>query len=151
VLDEVKEQACQTGADKKANTRGGSTLQVGDLRLLEDCGERGGALVSNEVALEIERLQRRVALETLCNRGYSFGIEPVILKAHASPLCSVGYRALQIKELKGTKRTETIDLSDMGLGVAFTIIIASCIKGNGVLKELKCAPPHSVRFRVSVR
>ena len=46
---------------------------------------------------------------------------------------------LQIDELNGTKPTEKIDLSDKGLGIASAIIIASCIKGNGVLKELKCA------------
>ena len=59
---------------------------------------------------------------------------------------------LQIDELKGTKPTEKIDLSRKGLGVASAIIIASCIKGNSVLKELKCAAvPHTVRFRVSAR
>ena len=47
-------------------------------------------------------------------------------------------RALPIDELKGTKPTEKIGLSRKGLGVASAIIIASCIKGNGVLKELKC-------------
>ena len=46
---------------------------------------------------------------------------------------------LQLDELKGTKPTEKIDLSDKGLSVASAIIIASCINGNGVLKELKCA------------
>ena len=46
---------------------------------------------------------------------------------------------LQIEELKGTKPTEKIDLSGKELGVASVIIIASCIKENGVLKELKCA------------
>ena len=45
---------------------------------------------------------------------------------------------LPIDELKGTKPTEKIDLSKKTLGVASAIIIASCIKGNGVLKELKC-------------
>ena len=45
----------------------------------------------------------------------------------------------QIDELTGTKPVQKIDLSDKGLGVASAIIIASCIKGNGVLKELKCA------------
>ena len=64
--------------------------------------------------------------------------------------------ALQIDELKGTKPTEKISLSRKGLGlavgVASAIIIASCIKGNGVLKELKCAAaPYSVRFCVSAR
>ena len=40
------------GADKQAN-RGGSALEVGDLlRLLEDGGERGGALVSDLVPSE---------------------------------------------------------------------------------------------------
>ena len=47
--------------------------------------------------------------------------------------------ALQIDELKGTKPTEKIDLSSKRLDVASAIIIASCIKENGVLKELKCA------------
>jgi hypothetical protein len=54
-------------------------------------------------------------------------------------LGSVDGHALQIDELKGTKPTEKIDLSNKGLGVASVIIIASCIKENGVLKELKCA------------
>ena len=44
------------GADTKANTRwlvrGCGALELGDLRLFEDGGERGGALVSDEVALE---------------------------------------------------------------------------------------------------
>ena len=55
---------------------------------------------------------------------------------------------LPIDELKGTKPTEKIDLSKKGfrkgLGVASAIIIASCIKGNGSLKELRCVTsrPH---------
>ena len=72
---------------------------------------------------------------------------------HVSLLGSVDGHALQIDELKGTKPAEKIDLSgkglgdlwarSKGLGVASAIIIASCIKGNGVLKELKCiaSPP----------
>ena len=51
---------------------------------------------------------------------------------------------LQIDKLKGTKPTEKIDLSRKGLGVASGIIIASCIKENDVLKELKCAAHPSV-------
>ena len=49
------------------------------------------------------------------------------------------------------KPTEKIDLSDKGLGVASAVIIASCIKENHVLKELRCAAARveSVRFRVS--
>jgi len=60
--------------------------------------------------------------------------------------------ALQIDELKGTKATEKIDLSRKELDVASAIIIASCIKGNGVLKQLKCAAvPYRVCFCVSAR
>merc|ERR1712159_212369 len=46
--------------------------------------------------------------------------------------------ALPIHELMGTKPTEKIDLSGTSSvrGVASAIIIASCIKGNRVLKEL---------------
>ena len=60
--------------------------------------------------------------------------------AHTSPLGSVDGHALQIDELKGTKPTEKIDLSCKQLRVGSALIIASCIKGNSVLKELKCAP-----------
>ena len=45
-----------------------------------------------------------------------------------------------------------VEVAGKGLGVASAIIIASCIKENGVLKELKCAArPKSVRFCVSAR
>ena len=47
--------------------------------------------------------------------------------------------ALPIDELTGTKPTEHIDLSGKRLGFASAIIIASCIKANGVLKRLECA------------
>ena len=58
---------------------------------------------------------------------------------------SVDGHPLPIDELKGTKPTEKIDLSNKGLGVASAIIIASCIKGNGSLKELRCgAHLHNV-------
>ena len=40
------------GADTKANTSGGGALEAGDLCLLEDGGERGGALVSDVVISE---------------------------------------------------------------------------------------------------
>ena len=66
---------------------------------------------------------------------------------------SVDGYALQIDELKGTKRvtidlkpTERIDLRRRGLGVASAIIIASCIKENRVLKELQCAPARVFAF-----
>jgi hypothetical protein len=61
-------------------------------------------------------------------------------------LDSVDGHALQIDELKGTKPTEKIDLSNERLGVASTIIITSCIKENGVLKELKCAAARVFTF-----
>ena len=64
---------------------------------------------------------------------------PLTLTAFASPIGSVDGHTLQIEKLKGTKPTEKIDLSNKRLGVASAIIIASCIKENGVLKELKCA------------
>ena len=77
---------------------------------------------------------------------------PLTLNACLSPLGSVDGDALQIDELMGTKPTEKIDLSSKRLGVASAIIIASCIKENGVLKELKCAArPKSVRFCVRAR
>jgi hypothetical protein len=72
----------------------------------------------------------------------------VSMPADNSPfaLGSVDGHVLQIDELKGTKPTEKIDLSDKRLGVASAIIIASCIKANGVLKELKCAATRVIAF-----
>ena len=56
----------------------------------------------------------------------------------ASRARSVDGHPLPIDELKGTKPTEKIDLSNKNpLGVASAIIIASCIKGNVSLKELR--------------
>ena len=48
--------------------------------------------------------------------------------------------ALPVKQLKGTDPVESLNLSKKELSFASAIIIASCIKENGVLKELKCAP-----------
>ena len=77
---------------------------------------------------------------------FDFCQRPFTLTACASLLGSVDGHALQVDELRGTKPTEKIDLSHKGpdllskrLGIASAIIIASCIKENGVLKELKCA------------
>ena len=62
---------------------------------------------------------------------------------------SVDGHALPIDELKGTKPTETIDLSckpfAKKLHAASGLIIGACIKENVVLKELKCAarPLHA--------
>ena len=62
----------------------------------------------------------------------------------ASCALSVDGHPLPIDELKGTKPTEKLDLSNKNLGVASAIIIASCIKGNVSLKELRCVTsrPH---------
>ena len=63
-----------------------------------------------------------------------------LLTLTACPLLgSVDGYALKIDELRGTKPTEKLELSNKGLGVASALIIASCIKENRVLKELKCA------------
>ena len=43
------------GADTKSNTWGSGSLEVGDLSLLEDGGERNGALVSDAVVPETAR------------------------------------------------------------------------------------------------
>ena len=54
---------------------------------------------------------------------------------------SIDGHPLPINELKGTKPTESVDLSDKGYDIGFAsgIIIAACIKDNPVLKQLKCA------------
>ena len=41
-----------TGIDTEIKRSGGGALESGDLRLLEDGGERGGALVSDRIASE---------------------------------------------------------------------------------------------------
>ena len=83
------------------------------------------------VALEVFALSVRLKCSPFCQR-------PLTPRAHLS-FGSVDGCTLQIDELRGTKPAEKIDLSFKELGVASAIIIASCIKGNGVLKELKCA------------
>ena len=55
---------------------------------------------------------------------------------------SIDGQPLLIDELKGTKPVEAINFSNKGLGVASSIIIATCIKSNSVLKELKYAIYH---------
>ena len=55
-MDRVRAQACQRGADAKANTIiGGGALEDGDHSLLEDGSERGGALVSDAVVPDTTR------------------------------------------------------------------------------------------------
>ena len=41
-----------TGTDTKCEHSGDGALQIGDMRLLEDGGERSGALSSDEIASE---------------------------------------------------------------------------------------------------
>ena len=50
-----REGGVSRGADTKANTWGSGSLEVGDLRLLEDGSERGGALDSNVIVPETAR------------------------------------------------------------------------------------------------
>ena len=51
--------AVSMGIDTKKQTLwGGGAPQVGDLRLLEDGSERGGALVSDLVVVETVRVRR---------------------------------------------------------------------------------------------
>ena len=52
---EAGAEACQWALTRTNTLRGGGALQVGDLRLLEDGGEHGGALGSNVVAGEAAR------------------------------------------------------------------------------------------------
>ena len=55
-MDRVRAQACQRGADAKANTIiGGGALEDGDDSLLEDGSERGGSLVSDVVVPDTAR------------------------------------------------------------------------------------------------
>ena len=77
------------------------------------------------------------SLKYACHANvFAFLSAPADTHCMPLPLGSVDGHALQIDELKGTKPTEKIDLRDKGLHVASAIIIASCIKENGVLKEL---------------
>ena len=89
------------------------------------------------------------SLKCACRpKAFAFASAPADTPARLS-LGSVDGHALPIDELKGTKPTEKIDLSNKKLGVASAIIIASCIKENGVLRTLKCAAGPSARFSVS--
>ena len=54
-MDKVREQACQRALTQRRALLGGGALEVGDLRLLEDCSERGGALVSDKVEPDTAR------------------------------------------------------------------------------------------------
>ena len=93
------------GADTKVNTRGGGALQMGDLRLLEDGGERGGAFVSHTVAPETAvgdqacqgALTRKQTLRGggAPERGHGAPLEPLAELGDA--LGGVGAAALMIE------------------------------------------------------
>ena len=51
------------GADAKSNTRGDGAQQLGDLRLLKDGGERGGALVSDLVKAEAANEEQSTGMQ----------------------------------------------------------------------------------------
>ena len=51
---------------------------------------------------------------------------------------------MPIDELKGINPVESIDLSGKKLGVASAVIIGTCIAGNALLRELKCALPFKL-------
>ena len=54
--------------------------------------------------------------------------------------CFSDYKyTLNMPQLKGTTPIEKIDFSGKRLGVASAIVIASCIKDNASLKQLRCA------------
>ena len=72
---------CQWALTIKRTLSGGGALEIGDLRLLEDCSERGGALVSDAIARDTardgrghsERAQVRAGAGTTANTGLSAG------------------------------------------------------------------------------
>jgi hypothetical protein len=104
---------------------------------VDDDGELQGTFTADGITALCDALKGSVITSLRCAftpRVFAFPSMP----ADNSPfaLGSVDGHALQIDELKGTKPTEKIDLSNKRLGVASAIIIASCIKENGVLKEL---------------
>ena len=58
------------GDDTKANTPGCGALELGDLRLFEDGGELGDALVSDLVVAETAKeRQSRTVREQACQRA----------------------------------------------------------------------------------
>ena len=51
----TREQACQRALTQKRTLRGGGALEIGDLRLLENSSECGGALGPDVVPIETAR------------------------------------------------------------------------------------------------
>ena len=51
----VRESVCQWALTQKRTLRGGGALEIGDLRLLENSSERGGALGPDFVPGETAR------------------------------------------------------------------------------------------------
>ena len=51
-MEGIFSQMCQWALTRQQTLFGGSALEMGDLRLLQDGGERGGALGSDVVVVE---------------------------------------------------------------------------------------------------
>ena len=66
----VKEQPCQRALTQTRTLCGGGVLEAGNPRLLEDGGERGGALVSDLVSPETAKVSEAgKAREQACQRA----------------------------------------------------------------------------------
>jgi len=97
------------GADRKANTRGGGALELGDSRLFQDGSERGGALGSDVVVIEAtkhgggwggERRGASKACQWALTGKQTLGSGGALERGHGAPLealaqdgdalCSVG-------------------------------------------------------------
>ena len=93
------------GADTRANTAsGGGAPQVGDLRLLEDGGERGGALVSDMVVVETAGEERSEYGERV---GVSMGIDTKAntrAAAHPRLVIFVSFRTAASAETPSSSR-----------------------------------------------
>ena len=86
------------GADVKANTGGGGALQLLDVRLLEDGGERGGALDSDLVAIETAVEERSEDVREQLVKGRGHKSEHCRVVAHLSSEIIVSLRTAAITE-----------------------------------------------------
>ena len=101
------------GADAKANTGGGGTLELGDSRLFEDGSERGGAPVSDIVVADT------------AGEGRSEDGEKAVVSR--GPLTC----------LLPTSKPQPRSLKDNELGPKGGAAIAEGLKGNSTLQSLK--------------
>jgi len=104
----------------------------------------GWNTIGAEGASALAAILKETQITTLGLEANFIGVEgasalAAVLKETMISNLKVDQHTLQIDDLTGTKPTEKIDLCWKPLGVASAIIIASCIKGNGVLKELNLA------------